>query len=61
MPSSGRVVFDGADLRGVPAYQRPGLGIAMAPEGRKLFPSLTVRVGYALQRWLFNAAVGPAR
>ena len=35
-PSAGRVVFDGADLRGVPAYQRPALGIAMVPEGRKL-------------------------
>jgi branched-chain amino acid transport system ATP-binding protein len=42
-PTSGYVRFDGADLRGVPAYQRPALGIAMVPEGRKLFPSLTVR------------------
>ena len=56
-PSAGRVVFDGADLRGVPAYQRPALGIAMVPEGRKLFPSLTVREN--LQIGGYQARPGP--
>jgi len=56
-PSDGRVVFDGADLRGVPAWTRPALGIAMVPEGRKLFPSLTVREN--LQIGGYKARPGP--
>jgi len=38
----GSVVFDGRPLDGVPTYRRLGLGIAMVPEGRRIFPSLTV-------------------
>ncbi len=41
-PASGSVRFAGRDLRQVPAYQRVSLGMAMVPEGRKLFPSLSV-------------------
>jgi branched-chain amino acid transport system ATP-binding protein len=41
-PAVGRVRFDGADLRRIPAYRRPGIGISLVPEGRRLFPSLTV-------------------
>jgi branched-chain amino acid transport system ATP-binding protein len=41
-PAGGRVVFDGRDVTSVPAYRRTRLGIALAPEGRKLFPELTV-------------------
>ena len=41
-PSAGRIRFDGRDLTAVPPAQRPHLGIAHVPEGRQLFPSLTV-------------------
>ena len=41
-PAAGRVVFDGADVTNVPSYRRVGLGIALVPEGRRLFPGLTV-------------------
>jgi branched-chain amino acid transport system ATP-binding protein len=41
-PAAGRVRFAGADLRRKPAHVRPGIGIALVPEGRRLFPSLTV-------------------
>jgi branched-chain amino acid transport system ATP-binding protein len=41
-PAAGTVRYDGADLRRVPAHRRVGLGIAMVPEGRRVFPSLTV-------------------
>ncbi|MGF1664328.1 MAG: ABC transporter ATP-binding protein [Kineosporiaceae bacterium] len=41
-PAAGRIRFAGADLRRVPAYRRVGRGIAMVPEGRRVFPSLTV-------------------
>lgn len=41
-PASGRVLFDGADITRIPAYRRVRLGIALVPEGRRLFPDLTV-------------------
>ncbi len=41
-PTSGRVLFDGADVSGLSTGQRLGAGIALVPEGRRLFPSLTV-------------------
>lgn len=37
------LTFDGADLSGLEAHQIARLGIAMSPEGRRLFPSLSVR------------------
>jgi branched-chain amino acid transport system ATP-binding protein len=41
-PRRGRVVFDGQDLTHVPAHQRVDLGIVQVPEGRRLFPFMTV-------------------
>ncbi|WP_433378245.1 ABC transporter ATP-binding protein [Actinoplanes sp. CA-142083] len=40
-PARGRVVFDGADLKNSPPHHRVREGIALVPEGRRLFPSLT--------------------
>lgn len=39
----GSVYFDGMDLARVPAHDVVKLGLAQAPEGRKIFPRLTVR------------------
>jgi len=39
---SGRLDFDGADLLRRRVAQRAGLGIGYAPEGRRIFPGLTV-------------------
>ncbi|WP_407154678.1 ABC transporter ATP-binding protein [Bradyrhizobium sp. STM 3557] len=41
-PSGGRISFEGADLLAVPPPLRAHLGIAHVPEGRQVFPSLTV-------------------
>jgi branched-chain amino acid transport system ATP-binding protein len=41
-PRRGRVVFDGADLARIAAHRRVDLGIVQVPEGRRLFPFLTV-------------------
>ena len=41
-PSGGTVRYDGADLAGTAAHQRVRRGIALVPEGRRLFPELTV-------------------
>jgi branched-chain amino acid transport system ATP-binding protein len=40
--SRGELLFEGDSLLRVPAHQRPGLGIALVPEGRELWPQLTV-------------------
>ena len=40
--SSGRITFDGQDLAHVPAHRRVELGISQAPEGRGIFPGMTV-------------------
>ena len=41
-PSAGSVTFEGVDLLSIPPSRRPHLGIAHVPEGRQVFPSLTV-------------------
>ncbi len=41
-PRSGAIRFAGKDLVGVPAHAIVGRGIAQSPEGRKIFPRLTV-------------------
>ena len=54
-PHSGRVVFADADVTAMPAHRRVSLGIALVPEGRRLFPSLSVeenlRVAARRGRW----------
>ncbi|MCX8527022.1 MAG: ABC transporter ATP-binding protein [Candidatus Nanopelagicales bacterium] len=41
-PTSGTLTFDGRDITRVPSYKRVPMGIALTPEGRRIFPSLTV-------------------
>lgn len=38
----GEVLFKGKDISATPAHQRALLGISLVPEGRKIFPDLTV-------------------
>jgi branched-chain amino acid transport system ATP-binding protein len=41
-PVAGSIKLDGADISQVPAHRRVAAGIVMVPEGRRLFPSLTL-------------------
>jgi branched-chain amino acid transport system ATP-binding protein len=41
-PNSGRIEFDGTDITSLRAHRRVRRGIALVPEGRRLFPELTV-------------------
>ena len=41
-PHSGRVIFDGTDVTRLATHRRVALGIALVPEGRRLFNGLTV-------------------
>jgi branched-chain amino acid transport system ATP-binding protein len=42
-PRSGTILFEGKDITALPSHQRTNLGIALVPEGRRVFPFLTVR------------------
>lgn len=41
-PAGGRITFDGLDVTRMPAHHRVRLGIALVPEGRRLFAELTM-------------------
>ena len=41
-PKSGAITFDGHDLLAVPPYQRIARGLSIVPEGRGLFPRMSV-------------------
>ncbi|MEP7240677.1 MAG: ABC transporter ATP-binding protein [Devosia sp.] len=49
-PSSGRILFDWQDITGAPAHRRVGMGIALVPEGRRLFASMSVEENLLLGR-----------
>ncbi len=41
--SAGSITFEGAELRSLKDYQIAKLGLGLVPEGRQIFPNLTVR------------------
>jgi branched-chain amino acid transport system ATP-binding protein len=40
---TGHIRFAGGDIRGLPSYRVAQLGLGLVPEGRQIFPNLTVR------------------
>jgi branched-chain amino acid transport system ATP-binding protein len=54
-PRGGRITFEGADLTGRPAYDIVAHGIAHVPEGRRLFPQLTVAENLKMGAFLPSA------
>ncbi len=42
-PRAGSIRFAGAEVTHLPSYERTMLGIALVPEGRRVFPNLSVR------------------
>ena len=57
----GRIVFDGADVTAIPAYARLRTGIALVPEGRRLFAGMTVKENSAPGRRLWQAGTMESR
>lgn len=41
--ASGSITFEGEDLTGKPSYKHARVGIGYVPQGREIFPSLTVQ------------------
>src|SRR5258705_6008349 len=48
-PSSGRVLVDGVDVTGWPPHRLSQLGVCHVPEGRGIFPALSVKDNNRLQ------------
>jgi branched-chain amino acid transport system ATP-binding protein len=46
--AGGHIRLDGKEVRGVPAERRVGMGVALAPEGRGVFPQLSVKENLAM-------------
>ncbi len=51
-PRKGRILFGGRDLTGLPTHRIVAEGIACIPEGRKVFPRLTVAENLRLGAYL---------
>ncbi|MFZ4788484.1 MAG: ABC transporter ATP-binding protein [Beijerinckiaceae bacterium] len=43
LPDGGRILYDGNDVTRLPAHEVVELGVTLVPEGRLVFPALTVR------------------
>jgi len=60
-PGAGRIEFQGADLRRLAAHQVVGLGVVHVPEGRRIFPGLTVLENLRMGSYLRAARRDRAR
>lgn len=55
---SGNITLDGVDITSMSAERRVALGIALSPEGRRLFPELTVRENLMMGAYLRRDKTG---
>ena len=55
LPRRGRVLFAGEDVTRLPAHRRAAAGIALVPEGRRVFPALTVRENLEMGGFKYRA------
>jgi branched-chain amino acid transport system ATP-binding protein len=53
--AGGRILIDGKDCTDVPAHRRVGLGVALSPEGRGVFPDQTVHDNLMLGGYIRGA------
>jgi branched-chain amino acid transport system ATP-binding protein len=54
--SSGRISFDGKPITGLSSTAIVRQGVALSPEGRRVFPGLSVRTNLELGAWTNRAA-----
>ena len=60
-PRAGTIRFDGADVTALPSYARNHLGVALVPEGRHVFPFLSVRENLELGGFRHRRDAGKIR
>ena len=53
-PAGGRVRYNGADITAMPSHRLVTLGVALVPEGRGVFPLLTVEENLAMGAYIRN-------
>jgi branched-chain amino acid transport system ATP-binding protein len=53
-PKSGEILFNGQRIDGVPGHEIVGMGICHSPEGRRIFPRMTVKENLELGAFLRN-------
>jgi branched-chain amino acid transport system ATP-binding protein len=53
-PKSGEITFNGKRIDGVPGHEIVGMGICHAPEGRRIFPRMSVKENLELGAFLRN-------
>jgi branched-chain amino acid transport system ATP-binding protein len=56
---AGTIRFDGAEVRGLPAFRIAQRGIGLVPEGRQVFPNLTTRENLVATASNRRRVVGP--
>jgi branched-chain amino acid transport system ATP-binding protein len=54
-PTRGSIVFEGESLSGLAPHRRSEIGMALVPEGRELWPQLTVRENLMLGAYVKGA------
>jgi len=59
--SSGKIIFDGVDVASMPPHRIPELGIAHVPEGRQVFPEMTVQENLEIGAFVPKARAERAR
>jgi branched-chain amino acid transport system ATP-binding protein len=57
---AGSITFEGRPVHGLPAHERVPLGLSLVPEGRRLFPKLSVRRNLELGAFTRNDKDGIA-
>jgi branched-chain amino acid transport system ATP-binding protein len=60
-PTSGTISFSGSNITSLPAYKVAELGIAHVPEGRQVFPELTVKENLEIGAYIPSAKSARAR
>jgi branched-chain amino acid transport system ATP-binding protein len=60
-PTSGTIMFLGTNIAALPAYKVTELGIAHVPEGRQVFPELTVKENLEIGAYIPSAKASRAR
>ncbi len=61
MPRAGTIRLDGRDITRLPSHERVRLGIALVPEGRRVFPFLTARENLELGAFRYRRDAAKVR
>jgi branched-chain amino acid transport system ATP-binding protein len=61
LPRAGSIQFRGQDITRLPSHERTRLGISLVPEGRRVFPFLSVRENLELGAFKYRKEIAKVR